>query len=296
MARPSVAIIGPGAVGRAVGLLLRRRRYPIVAVAGRSRSSVRDAVAFIGGSVRAARRSASAAGRADVIFITTPDRMIGTVCREIATARAVKRNAVVFHCSGAHGPGLLASARECGAHVAALHPLQSFASPEQAVKRMKGTWFTLDGDEAAVRVGRRIVAALGGKVVGMPPEDRALYHAALCVLSNYLVALTDLGQAMMGFSGMRPEEAARAALPLVRGTVENMAAVGVPDALTGPIARGDVATVKRHLRAIGPLPAEVGKLYCELGLHTVDVARRKGTLKSPEARRLIKALGSRLGG
>jgi len=289
MTKPAIAIIGPGVVGRAVGRLLRQKRFPIKAVAGRTPERVRAALKFIGGG-RAARSAASAARGAGVVFLTTPDRMIQTVCEEIAAARALKRGAVVLHCSGAYDAGILASARERKAYVAALHPLQSFASPEAAVKRMKGSYFTFDGDEAALPVAGQIVKALGGRMVHIPPQNKALYHAASCVLSNYLVAIADLGLIMLGLSGLRADEAARAAQPLLRGTVENIGVLGVPDALTGPIARGDVETVERHLRALAVLPRPVRRLYRELGLYTVRVAQRKGTLQPADARGLVRML------
>jgi len=289
MPKPKIAIIGPGVVGRSIGRLLKENRFPIAAVAGRSSEGVRSALEFIGGG-RAGRSPAAAARGADVVFLTTPDRMIRPVCEEIAAAKGFKRGAVVFHCSGAHGASLLASARAREACVAALHPLQSFASPEEAVRFMRGTYFTFDGDEKAAAVAGRIVDALGGKMVRIAPGNRALYHAASCVLSNYLVSIADLGLIMLKLAGLNEAEAAQAARPLLRGTVENIGKLGLPAALTGPIARGDVETVERHLKALAPLPRDIRRLYCELGLYTVRVAQRKGTLKPPEARHLVRIL------
>jgi predicted short-subunit dehydrogenase-like oxidoreductase (DUF2520 family) len=289
MTHPEIAVIGPGVVGCALGRLLKRKRYPVVAVAGGAPKRAKEAAEFIGGA-RVARSNAAAARGADVVFITTPDRAIRAVCEEIAAARALKRGAVVFHCSGAYGPGPLIAARDAGALVAALHPIQSFASPEEAVRRMKGTFFTFEGDAGAETIADRIVRALGGTLARVAKVDRALYHAALCVLSNYQVALADLGFAMLGLAGMDRGQAAAAAGPLVRGTLENVAALGPAGALTGPIARGDAATVERHLGALRRLPREIAQLYCELGRYTVRLARRKGTLDPAGARRLMAVL------
>jgi predicted short-subunit dehydrogenase-like oxidoreductase (DUF2520 family) len=289
MARPKIAIIGPGVVGRSIGRLLHERRFRIAAVAGRSPAHVRAALEFIGAG-RAARSPAVAARSGEVVFLTVPDRMIRPVCDQIAAAKGFRRGAVAIHCSGVHDASVLSAARERKALVAALHPLQSFASPEAAVKAMKGTCFTFDGDEAAAPVAAKIVEALGGRMVRVRPESRALYHAASCVLSNYLVAVADLGMIMLELSGMEKAQAARAARPLLAGTVENIGKVGVPAALTGPIARGDVGTVARHLAALRLLPREIQRLYCSLGLYTVRVARRKGTLNQADARSLIRLL------
>jgi predicted short-subunit dehydrogenase-like oxidoreductase (DUF2520 family) len=289
MAKPKIAIIGPGVVGRSIGRLLHERRFPIAAVAGPSPARVRAALDFIGAG-RAARSPAVAAHSGDVVFLTVPDRMIRPVCEEIAAAKGFKRGAVVIHCAGVHDASVLAAARGRKALIAALHPLQSFASPEGAVKAMKGTCFTFDGDESAAPVAEKIVEALGGRMVRVRPESRALYHAASCVLSNYLVSVADLGTIMLVLSGMDKAEAARAARPLLAGTVENIGRVGAPAALTGPISRGDVETVARHLAALSRLPREIRRLYCSLGLYTVRVAQRKGTLNPADARSLVRLL------
>ncbi len=127
-------------------------------------------------------------------------------------------------------------------------------------------------------------------MVRVAKANRALYHAALCVLSNYQVALADLGFAMLGLSGMDPERVADAAEPLLRGTLENIAALGPAGALTGPIARGDAETVEGHLKALRRLPREVSQLYCELGRYTVRLARRRGSLDAAGARRIMAVL------
>jgi predicted short-subunit dehydrogenase-like oxidoreductase (DUF2520 family) len=288
-----VAILGAGCVGQAVGALLRAQGWTLHAVACRSLESAREARAFIGGEGKAAAQPPEAARGAEVILITSPDRAIRTICEEIAAAQAVKRGAVVLHCSGAHGPELLEAARGRGAFVAALHPIQAFPSPEQAVRRMKGTYFTFAGDAGARPIAKDIVAALGGRLVRTSPENRALYHAALCVLSNYLVTLADLGRTLLDRAGMDEAEAATAPLPLADGTLANLKEMGAARALTGPIARGDCTTIRQHLRAMADVPDMIRRLYCDLGLYTVDVARRKGTLTEEDARELIRILSSR---
>ena len=289
---PAVAIVGAGAVGCAVGRLLRGAGYEVCAVASGSLRSARAGAEFMGGGagVRVCRKAARATRGAGVVLITTPDRAIAGVCREMAEAGVPGRGTVVLHCSGAYGPELLAPVRRRGARVGALHPVQSFASAEQAVRRLPGAWFTFAGDAEAEARARGMVEALGGRMVSVAPKERALYHAALCVVSNYMVGLADLGIGLLVRAGMAREEAAAATAPLMRGTVENVAAVGVPDALTGPIARGDVATVAGHLRALEAVGSEAAAVYRTLGVYVVDVARRKGGLRAREARALLRLL------
>jgi len=276
-------------VGQAIGQRLCSRRYTIGGVATRSLATARRAVQFIRGG-QATRSAARAARSGDIVFITTPDDAILPVCEAVASARAFRKGAIVFHCSGGTSAEALASARDCGAHVASLHPLQSLPTPEEGVKRLKGTVFTFQGDAGAEPVAERLVRALGGTMVAIAADAKPLYHAASVVLSNYLAAVVDLGMALFERSGIPRDRAHEAAMPLVEGTVRNIRRLGLPDALTGPIARGDTKTVERHLAALAALPEHVGTLYRELGLHTVRVARRKGTLSAADARRLVAML------
>ena len=292
----SVAIIGAGVVGRTLGKALADGGYSVVAVGSRSSTSVRDAVAFIGQG-RAARSLASAAKPGDVVLITTSDGAIRSACEAIAAEKGFKRGSVVIHVSGALSSSELASARQCKAHVASLHPLQSFPSPEEGLKRLKGTIFTFEGDAAAEPVAAGLVRALGGRMIPLDASSKALYHAACCVISNYVVSIADLGTVLLELSGLSRKDACRAAVPLLTGTVRNIADIGSPAALTGPIARGDAETIERHLAALRPLPRDIRRLYCEMGLYTVRVAQRKGTLDGATARHLLHmlSLGSRTG-
>ena len=293
--RPSIAIVGAGAVGRAVGRLLCEAGYPIAAVASRSRDSVRAAIGFIGQGTEA-DSPADAARRAEVTLISTPDGAIQAVCGEIAREGAFRTGVKVFHFSGAMESSILNDARACGAHVAALHPLQSFPSAEEAVKRLKGTVFTFEGDKDAEPFARAMAEAMGADMISIEASAKALYHAACCVLSNYAVSVADLGFALLERAGIPRGDAMRACLPLMKGTLANMESLGVPEALTGPVDRGDYATIQRQLDAMGDLPEEVRNLYCRLGLHTLDVAQRKRPMDPDAVRRLRELLTKALRG
>ena len=229
---------------------------------------------------------------ADALFLTVSDDAIAEVCARIAKAGGFRPGQAVFHCSGALASEMLAPARRKGAAVASLHPLQSFPAPAEALRRMKGAWFAFEGDARALPMARRIVKALGGNLFRLKAADKALYHAAACVLSNYLVALADAGGAMLSAAGLSRRDAQSAALPLVRGTLENLQRLGSPRALTGPISRGDAETVGRHLAALSRLPPEFAELYRCLGQYTICVALRKGSLSAAAAARLRRRLRS----
>lgn len=285
----TVAVIGPGVVGCALGRLLSRRGYVVEAVAGRSLAQAQHAVEIMGAGCPVATPT-EAARRADIVFITTPDHAIQEVCATVAAERGFRAGAVVIHCSGALPAAVLAVARNCSAAVAALHPLQSFASVDEAIELLPGTWFAFEGDAAAESVCDALVRALGGRLFRLSPESKPLYHAASCMASNYLVVLVHLAASLMERSGMSRGEAICALLPLLRGTLRNIGAVGTPRALTGPIARGDVETVTMHLRALREYPSEFGELYRFLGVETVRLAQAKGTLDAARAARLLKVL------
>jgi predicted short-subunit dehydrogenase-like oxidoreductase (DUF2520 family) len=281
----TVSVIGAGVVGRSVARVLRENGYSIAAVASRSSASVQEAVDFIGAG-RAARSLSAAARSGDLVLITTSDGAIRRVCEQIAERKGFKRGSTVLHFSGALSSSELAAARERKAHVASLHPMQSFPSAEEALKRFRGTVFTFEGDPEAEPVAAKLVDALAGKMVAMEASSKALYHAACCVISNYAVSIVDFGLALLELSGFSRKDAQKAVMPLLKGTVKNLGDIGSPAALTGPIARGDSATIEQHLEALRPLPRDIRRLYCEIGLYTLRVAQRKGRLDPTQGRHL----------
>jgi predicted short-subunit dehydrogenase-like oxidoreductase (DUF2520 family) len=291
MNRKTVAIIGAGRVGSSVGFLLKRAGYTVIAVTSRTESSAKKAAAFIGAGKPATDVAGAAAG-AQIVFITTPDRVIKEVCEKIGAAGAFKPGVLAVHMSGAHSLDLLDAARTAGAHRAVLHPLQSLASREEGVKTLPGSYFRIEADTDALKTAKDIVKALGGLELVMPKwkSDRvsaALYHAGAVVVSNYFVALVDYGLKFYQALGADKKEALKAVLPLIRGTLHNIETLGIPDALTGPIMRGDTQTVRDHLEAMKTRTPELGVLYKGLARQTVAVARDKGSITQETAEDLL---------
>lgn len=288
MTKPTIAVIGAGKVGSALSLLLQEKGYRVVAVASRSPASAAALARKLG--CRACEDATSAAAKADLVFITTPDRKIAAVSARIAAAGGYRSGQVVIHTSGAHPAAELKGAREAGAATASLHPLQSFATVEGAMQNLPGSYFALEGDRDALKVAETIVQDLGGNSFIISARDKRLYHAAACIASNYLVALMHFATGLYTKFGLSRQEAFKALLPLVRGTVENIKREGPVQALTGPIARGDLPTVEGHLQELqkaGDLEAE---LYRLLGRYTVGVAREKGSIDAGQEGQLLKLL------
>jgi predicted short-subunit dehydrogenase-like oxidoreductase (DUF2520 family) len=215
---------------------------------------------------------------ADALFIATPDDAIREVCEGIAKDKGFRTGQIVAHLSGALTSEELEAARACGAKGMALHPMQTFADPQQGAKNMIGASFSLEGDPEAMVFGRELVEVFSGRVFEISKDRKALYHAALCVVSNYSVTVVDLAARMLKRAGIEKGAALGAMLPLIQGTVNNLARDGLPSALTGPISRGDSATIARHLKAMEELAPEVLDLYRTLGEETVRLARKKGGL------------------
>jgi len=286
----NLGIIGAGVVGTAVGVILKSRGYEIAGVASRTPES-RERLA---GRLQCPEYAdlCSLARSSGILLITTTDAAIGEVVANIASGGGFRPGQAVIHCSGALGSDVLGPARLAGAHVLSIHPLQSFASPEVAVQQLPGSIFTIEGDDEAVPLARQLVEDLGGRAFRIDGGGKALYHAGACVASNFLVSLLDFAAHLLAETGIPYDQAIEALLPLVEGTVRNVRALGIPQALTGPISRGDINTVAKHVEAIesGGSGSSL-RLYSLLGLSTVEVARRKGTITAEQALALTGVLG-----
>lgn len=288
MKKPSIAVVGAGKVGSALALLLHCKGYPVAGVASKSLSSALRAAKEPGAP--ATDRPEEVTARADVVFITTPDRVIAVVAGEISRRGGFKPGQVVFHTSGAHSADEIGVARQSGALAGSFHPLQSFADIQGAINNLPGSYFALEGDEGAVSLARRVVDDLEGKCFTVTADDKPLYHAAACIASNYLVSLMYFATGLYGRFGLPREEAFAALFPLIQGTLNNISRIGPIRALTGPVERGDGPTLAGHLEALQAVGGEELDLYRRLGIYTVRVALEKGSISREQAEELRRLL------
>jgi predicted short-subunit dehydrogenase-like oxidoreductase (DUF2520 family) len=282
-----LGFIGAGAVGSTLAIELAGKGYRVVAVSSRTRTSAERLAHAIDGC-RASETNQGVADAADVVFVTTPDAVISSVASEIYW----RPGQSVIHCSGADSVEALASARIMGANVGVFHPLQTFASIKQAINNIAGTTFTIEADEPLKSILKELSDALDGTWIELKASDKVIYHAAAVIASNYLVTLVKLADDLWETFGIPRDQATQALLPLLRGTLNNIASVGIPQSLTGPIARGDTETVRKHLEALKREAPDVLAIYCELGLQTVPLALAKGKIdenKADELRAVLKA-------
>lgn len=285
----NVGIIGAGTVGTAVAAILKSKGYPMSGVADINPEKAEKLASLLG--ARVFERPAELAASADIVFITTNDGSIAQAAADIAGEGGFRPGQVVLHMSGALSSEVLRPAAELGAITLSVHPLQSFANSEQAIKILPGSIFSIEGDAEGLPLAQRIVNDLGGRFFPIRKESKPLYHAGACVASNYLVTLMGQAVELLSLSGIPREMCLAALLPLVEGTLHNIKQIGIPQALTGPIARGDTSTVKGHLAQMEGVDADLVLFYRTLGMSTVEVAVKKGGIseeKAEELRRVLK--------
>jgi predicted short-subunit dehydrogenase-like oxidoreductase (DUF2520 family) len=276
-----IGFIGAGTVGTALAVLLSRKGYQVTGASSRSRSSAKNLAKAVAGC-RALNSNQDAADSADLVFITTPDDAIATVVSQVKWHRGQG----VVHCSGADSTDILEPARKSGAMVGSFHPLQTFAGIEQAMENIPGSTFGVEAEEPLLGTLKNMAVALGGHWIELKASDKVAYHAAAVFACNHLVTLVKLATDLWQTFSVPPDQATKALLPLIRGTLHNIDTIGIPQCLTGPIARGDTGTIKKHLNALqGKRPALLST-YKELGRQTIPIALAKGRINKQQASEL----------
>jgi predicted short-subunit dehydrogenase-like oxidoreductase (DUF2520 family) len=291
MAR-TLAIIGGGRVGRALGRRLREHGWKIGAVTARTEASARQATRFIGaGKAYGSLSRQVLVSR--VILIATPDDAVAGVAADLARIGGEELNGkTVLHTSGALDASALDPVKVHGAVTASMHPLQTFSGV--GVPPFDGRVFTIEGAPAAVRVARQIARTLGGVPVQIAGDKKALYHAAASMAAGHALALEEAATRLLMSMGMNRREAVRALLPLTRQVLENFERLGPHSAWTGPLSRHDYGIVAAHLAAMQDMPAEFTAAYEALNrlvarVLEADPDRMLSELEKISAARKMKA-------
>ncbi|MGA1864855.1 MAG: Rossmann-like and DUF2520 domain-containing protein [bacterium] len=273
-----LAVVGAGRVGSALAFLASEKGYEITGLCCQYPEEAQIAAAFLKQSCTAKKAPGLWLRDADLILITTPDDVIGKVCSQLVESEFIKPGSVIAHCSGAHPSSILKSAAEIGCPTGSLHPLQSCATKETAISVLPGSYFCIEGSEEAKIVLKDLALSIGGNILEIATDDKPLYHASAAIASNFLVALINFALSLYEIIGIEREKGLQAISPLFEGTIRNIKALGIPEALTGPIMRGDLGTVKAHLEAIKSRTPCYLSLYCALGTETTKIAIFKGTI------------------
>ena len=279
--KPEVSIIGAGRLGTTLALALAGEGYSIRSLVARRAESARRAARLLDKDVQVlAAKQLRSLPRTDVFLITTPDDQIAGVAEELSTLNLPK--AVALHTSGALSAETLAPLRKQGWHTGSIHPLISVSDTKDAA--LEGAFWSVEGDNAALRVAKSIVRDLGGKSFSIRSEDKPLYHAAAVMASGNVVALFDIALEMLTRCGLTRKTAQSILLPLIASTVHNLETKDPKQALTGTFARGDVETVKRHLAALKD-SEDALELYRLLGKRSLKL-----TKKHPQITQILKSV------
>jgi predicted short-subunit dehydrogenase-like oxidoreductase (DUF2520 family) len=279
-----IGFIGAGIVGTALATRLSQKECRIVAVSSRNLTSAERLASSLP-HCHPCSSPQEVADATELIFITTPDDVIARVAREVHWHPGKS----VVHCSGVHSIDILKPAKQAGANIGSFHPLQTFASIKQAVENLPGSTFALEAEEPLLSTLRKLASFLDGAWIELKPGDKVIYHAAAVFAGNYMVTLVKLATDLWQTLGVPPEKATKALIPLLQGTLNNIDNIGLPDCLTGPVSRGDLGTISKHLTALKANNSSLLTTYKELGLHTSPIALKKGKIDEYKAEEL-KAL------
>ena len=208
-----------------------------------------------------------------IIILAVRDDAIRPLAGVLADAGTIGSQQVVLHLSGVHGQEALGPLVGSRAALGSLHPLQTISEPERAAERLKGAWAAVEGMPRAMEAAERLAQDVGLRPFRIASQAKPIYHAGAVFASNYFVVVEAVAQRLLRHAGLTDAEAWQALRPLVEGTLENLARLGPLGALTGPVARGDEATVRRHVEA---LTQDDAALYRVLGRAALELAQKRG--------------------
>ncbi|HEY7283435.1 MAG TPA: DUF2520 domain-containing protein [Actinomycetota bacterium] len=279
-----ISVIGAGRVGTALAVLLQRSGHRIVAVSGRVATAER-AGRFLAGTPVTTDAEAASAGV--VVVVGMPDALVEPTAEAIAGS--LRPDAAVVHLSGALGLEVLRPAEAAGATPVALHLLQTFPTVEAALDRVRGSAAAVTArTEEGFALGERLAEDAGARPFRLADADRPLYHAGAVLASNAVVALLALADGVLAEAGV--DDPVERFLGLSRASVDNVGDLGPAAALTGPVVRGDAATVERNLRALSERSPEAVAPYIALSHAAADLAVRSGRLDDGRRRAIEEVL------
>ncbi|HEV2132134.1 MAG TPA: Rossmann-like and DUF2520 domain-containing protein [Longimicrobiaceae bacterium] len=267
-------IVGPGRMGLALGGLLHQARA-VASLTYLGRRPAPPPHALFEGDSPPARYLPDLLALASLhpdptgVLLAVPDAAVEEVAARLAESE-LPPGIPVLHLSGTLELEVLAPLARVGYSVGVLHPLAAVADPVEGAQRLRGAWFGIEGEGAALALAERIVHAAEGHALRLQPSMRPLYHAAAVFASNYLVALLGVAERLMARAGVSQAEARAALTQLAAGALAGVAERGPAAALTGPIARGDAGTVRLHLAR---LSGDERLLYSVLAGETLSLAR-----------------------
>jgi predicted short-subunit dehydrogenase-like oxidoreductase (DUF2520 family) len=268
----NIAIIGAGRLGASLGYTLSKKGYTIQALSCRTKDSAEESRKKIGQGT-ASTDNVQTADKGEIVFLTVPDDRIGHLVQELVSSPLNWEEKVVFHCSGLLTSEVLHPIRSKGAHTASVHPCFSFPQKLSSPDIFRGIYFSIEGDDLAVATAKEIVRTIGGLHFKIRIEDKACYHTACSMASNMSVALLYTAIFLLTQCGIGEDKAQKILWPLLEGTLHNVNNIDIFDALTGPVTRGDLTTIRKHLAELDKFPT-ARRIYIDLAKQALEIAKR----------------------
>jgi predicted short-subunit dehydrogenase-like oxidoreductase (DUF2520 family) len=282
----AIGLIGPGRAGTGLALALTQAGYTVCLHGRRKKSLPKPLTMTVGDGVN----PPPWLGDVEVLVLAVRDDAITPLANSLAKARAITERYVVLHLSGAQGQEALGPLVTSRAALGSIHPLQTIVEPELAPARLKGAWAAVEGMPRAEEAGEQLARAVGMRPFRIATKAKPIYHAGAVFASNYLVVVEAVAQRLLRHAGLSDADAWAALRPLVEGTIENLSRHEPREALTGPVVRGDTATIDRHLRS---LAVDDAKLYRALGRAALELAQKQG-MDEKTAEQVAEALATDL--
>lgn len=267
----NISFIGAGKVGTSFGIYLKQKGINIT---GYFSENFKDAQLASDKTKSIAYESLKDLVKdSQVIFITTNDDSIKNIKDKLIDESKNDLNQkIISHVSGSYSSNILSDLKKYNAYVYSTHPLQSFADIDSSVEKLYNTVFTIEGCGENISVLENLLDKTNNKYFKIDTNYKELYHVGACVVSNYLVTLIDLGLSFLEQVGIDKKDGIEAISPLIDGTIENIKTFGTKKALTGPISRGDVKTIKSHLESINTNTPDKLLFYKTMALMTLDIS------------------------
>lgn len=278
---PTINIIGAGNLGKTIAKLIFTHNVGLIqGICNSSIESSEKAAYFIG---KGEAKKINELLPADITFITTPDDKIELCCNKLVKSSNLKEGSIVLHCSGSLSSEILKMTKKRGCFTASVHPMRSFVKPEINVQQYSGTYCAIEGDDKATVMLHKVFTDIGSILYTVNRKKKGSYHAAGVFASNYLVTIYQNALFCLEDAKVEKEMAAKIVISLMKSTLNNLeVTLSSEKSLTGPIQRGDINTVIKHLDS---LPQPISQLYKTLGLATLPIANL-----SKDKREKIEAL------
>lgn len=289
---PRLNVIGAGKLGRTLARLFSDAGLVTIGdIYNRNSEHSHSAHAFIGAGRVITNLEQLSKEPAQLWMLATPDDVIGDCAKQLAALAGIGwQKTTVFHSSGLKTSAELSALQKLGSSIASAHPAHSFANPERSLTSFVSTVCTLEGDEQAITALDSLLSAIGGQTTTISPEAKPLYHAAMVMASNYLIALLGASEALLEKAGIEKALANAVLSPLMRQSLENGLTEGTINALTGPIARGDINTLQAHLKAIEQRAPDLRSTYTSMGTQALKLVQQKKALHESKLTAMKKLL------